>query len=262
MRKLLLASAASLCFVNTAAAEDGFSFGVYGGATLETDMDHRLFGGVLAPTDPSILPSGTWAAIDFRHHGGGAFWGVGVEGISINTGAPGVGTSPRRPGVDAAIVDLEYGRHLSASGYWTIGLRHMTMDVTPDSGTVGRGPLHAFEGTGLRVGYEGKTGGSEGEPSFVGGIGLSVLDGEIETSARGTWLCTACTDTDTTAVGIDGKIALAMPASDSATFMFGYQAQYWADVTVEISDVSGLSENAGTSDILVHGPFLGYSLNF
>ena len=96
----------------------------------------------------------------------------------------------------------------------------------------------------------------------MGGAGLSVLDGVIKTHDTDFWICDDCTPTETTAVGIDARISAAIQTSESGSIVVGYQAQHWKDVTVEISDDSGFGLNLGTSDILVHGPFIGFNTTF
>ncbi|NKB28515.1 MAG: hypothetical protein GKR99_13560 [Rhodobacteraceae bacterium] len=77
MKTLLLATVAMACSVVAAKAEDGFSFGLYGGATLETETDHQLFGPNGGNSATSSLGEGTWAGMDFRYHSNGVFldWG-------------------------------------------------------------------------------------------------------------------------------------------------------------------------------------------
>lgn len=42
----------------------------------------------------------------------------------------------------------------------------------------------------------------------------------------------------------------------------GYQMQLWRDVTVGISDDTNIGGNTGTSDLLLHGAFIGVEFTF
>ncbi|NKB28516.1 MAG: hypothetical protein GKR99_13565 [Rhodobacteraceae bacterium] len=188
---------------------------------------------------------------------------MGIESINIDQSIQWNGSgTPSGAGIGATIFDLEYGRPVNDNGYWTVGLRHMKLDLTSKFFSSGNGPLHAFEGTEVRIGYEGKQDNAIGGVSLLGGAGLSVLDGVIKTHDTDFWICDDCTPTETTAVGIDARISAAIQTSESGSIVVGYQAQHWKDVTVEISDDSGFGLNLGTSDILVHGPFIGFNTTF
>jgi len=250
------------------ATEDGFSLSILGGYVFEdAPIGHKHFGPVVvAGVLDSGSQSGAYGAVDLRYGWDNQFVGFGYQYIGVDTGAPFTGaTAPPELGIQGNIFDIEYGRGFtlaSGTANWSVGLRQANFDIESDNFGPNDGPLHAFRGTGVRGGIETEMPLNGNGWSWFSDAGLSILAGEIETTARGGWLCAACTTTDTTAVGVDAKIGLNYNTGDNLTWKMGYQMQYWSGVNVEISDNTGFGGNQGTSDLLVHGPFVGVNLRF
>ncbi len=250
------------------ATEDGFSMSILGGYVFENaPKGHKHFGpAAVAGVLDSGSQSGAYGALDLRYGWDNQFVGFGYQYIGVDTGAPYTApTVPPELGIKGQIFDIEYGRGFalgSGAANWSVGLRHAMFDIESDNFSANSGPLHAFRGTGVRAGIETEMPLRGDGWSWFPDAGLSVLAGEIETTPRGGWLCTGCTTTSTTAVGVDAKIGLNYNTGGRVTWKAGYQMQYWNGVNVEFSDNTGLGGNQGTSGLLVHGPFVGLNLSF
>ena len=253
---------------HTASADSNLSF--YGGYTFKNAAQgHQIFGpnaaGGASPYSDS--KSGTWAAVKMRYSWGDQFAGLTLQNINVGTGAPNNGISNVIPeiGIEGRIFDLEYGRGFNlgnGTAKWAVGLRHAQFDTETYNFGVGTGPLHEFSGTGIHVGIETeKPLQAQGWSWFSEG-GISILKGDIVSSGQGGWGFADATDTSTTATALDAKIGFNYQAGNNMSWMFGYQVQYWNDVTVAISDDSGAGLNVGKSDLLFHGPFVGLKMTF
>jgi len=210
--------------------------------------------------------AGAYGAAELRYGWGNQFVGFGYQYIGVDTGVPYDGPdAPPDLGIQGQILDIEYGRGFmlgSGAANWSVGLRQATFDIESNNFDVGSGPLHAFQGIGVRGAFEIKMPMQGNGWSWFSDAGLSILAGEIETTARVILDCTDCTTTETTAVGVDAKIGLNYSAGGNAIWKVGYQIQYWNGVNVEYSDNIGTGRNEGTSGLLVHGPFVGVNLSF
>lgn len=219
---------------------------------------------VVAGVGNSGSEAGAYGSLSFRYSWDDRFVEAGYQYIDVGTGRPYSAPSvPPELGIQAKVLDIAYGGAVGepGSGAWSIGLRHANFDIEGDNFSNGSGPLHAFQGTGVRVGYEnaGRFGDMRTGWFFSGG--LSMLRGTIETSSRGGWICGDCVSEDTTNFVVDALIGLEHPVG-AATLSVGYNAQYWGDVNVGISDDSGSGLNQGTSNVIIHGPFAGVNFRF
>jgi len=246
------------------ATEDSFSLSILGGYVFEdAPIGNKLFGpAVVLGVLDSGSQSGAYGAVDFRYGWDNQFVGFGYQYIGVDAGVPyASAASPADLGIEGQIIDIKYGRGFalaSGTANWSVGLRSATFDIE----SVGNRPLHAFQGTGVRGGIETEMPLNGNGWSWFSDAGLSILAGEIETTPRGSWVCTDCTTTDTTAVGVDAKIGLNYNTGGNLTWKMGYQMQYWSGVNVEFSDNTNFGGNQGTSDLLVHGPFVGVNMRF
>jgi len=271
MKKLSTFASLAAAILATASAanatEDGFSMSIIGGYVFkDAPLGHLHFGPAVSASDlDSVSQPGSYGALEFRYGWDNQFVGFGYQYIGVDTGTPYTGAIGQGElGIQGNIFDIEYGRGFtlaSGTANWSVGLRQANFDIENDFSTANNGPLHAFKGTGVRGGIETEMPLNGGGWSWFSDAGLSILAGEIETTPRGTWVCTDCTTTDTTAVGVDAKIGLNYNTG-AVTWKVGYQMQYWNGVNVEISDNTGSGGNQGTSDLLVHGPFVGVNLRF
>ncbi len=259
----------SLGICAPAFGQDGFSLSAEGGYVL---------GG--APQGYTLLPdsfpfvvdadskAGASGVIGLQYNWNGQFLRFRTEHVDVDTGQfyNGFGSNQGEIGIRSTIIDVEYGRALNWGGtdaYWTAGLRHADMDFEVDVGAAGFGPIHEFSGTGLRLGLETVTPLQAPGWSFATTSGLSVLDGEVSTSARTDfWDCSQCPELSRTAIGVDAKLGLSYAQSDRLRWDFGYKAQYWRDVNVEYGAENGFGLNGGSSDLLTHGPYLGLTMTF
>lgn len=255
--------ALALAGIATPAAAQDIEVWALGGNIFEdAPQNHLHFGPVVLVSQPeSSSGGGLWTE-------GGISYGPGtynisfvLQNIEVDRGVPfSAGVSPEM-GIEGTILDLAYSRDAMLGGLgveWSVGLRYAEFDTSTDNFAPDTGPLHQFTGTGLRVGAA--TGGDiDAMPglAWFGAGGLSVLPGTIETSPRPGWLCGDCTSTDVTAIGADIRLGAEYELTDGLSLVGGYQAQLWQDVTVEISDNSSFGGNQGSSDLLIHGVFLG-----
>ena len=258
---------AALFLGTTAAQAQNFNVSIIGGNVFEEAVHgHQHIGpAVFAGVSDSDSDSGVYGAVGMRYGWNNQFIGFQYQLIKVETGSPFL--SPAQPpelGIDGDIFDIDYGRNFSlgsGTANWSIGIRHATIDFEGDNFGPGSGPKHAFEGTGARIGLETDMPLAGGNWSWFTKSGLSFLEGDINTTPRGFWICTDCTNTSTTAFGVDAKAGVSRKLG-AANLMFGYHVQYWQDVNVEISDATNFGGNTGKSDLLVHGAFAGLNFDF
>lgn len=249
----------------TAYAEDGtMSFSLEGGYLLEGSTNHLHFGEAIFPgQSDSDHQDGVYGAVGIRYSLPTYFIGVKYDYADVDRGAPfDTDVSPEM-GIMTRVFDLEYGRGFNLAGHdavWTAGLRYADMNFTTDNFSAGSGPEHSFTGLGLRVGLETDFALSQPGWSVLADGGLSVLDGSIRSGGRGSWISSDATNISTTAVGVDLKLGVEFKQNDKISWVAGYQAKYWSNVNVGISDNTDQGGNEGKSDILLHGPFIGMNL--
>jgi hypothetical protein len=63
-------------------------------------------------------------------------------------------------------------------------------------------------------------------------------------------------------VGVDVRVGVDYQFANGMSVVGGYQMQLWRDVTVGISDDTNIGGNTGTSDLLLHGAFIGVEFTF
>ena len=95
--------------------------------------------------------------------------------------------------------------------------------------------------------------------AFFGASGLRAAC-LITTTSAGPWNCSQCTNYSSDSTNIDGKIGIGFGLGGAGELIVGYRAEYWSDVNVAITDNTNFGGNRGTSDHLVHGPFVSLKL--
>ncbi len=262
-----IALAVAVLPVQFALAQDlPLSFSLEGSYILEGDsLGHRHFGPAIFPGEPeSEHDKGANGVLGLRYHLPTYFLGLKVDHTDVNRGTPFELGDPAEMGIRSTVVDIEYGRGFVLAGkdaIWTASLRYADMAFWTDNFVADNGPLHEFTGLGVHVGVETEFPLQRQGWSILANGGLSLLDGEIETSARGRWTCTDCRDTSTTALGADLKVGLMYQQGPTTSWTFGYKTTYWSDVNVEYSDNTDLGGNQGTSGTLLHGPFIAFNIS-
>lgn len=236
-----------------------------GAYILEGDsIGHKHFGPAVFASEPdSEHQDGASGAIGFRYHFPTYFVGLKVDYAKIDRGVPFSVGVPAEMGIESMVVDAEYGRPFALGAndaVWTAAIRYADMEFSTDNFGPNSGPLHSFTGIGVRAGVETDFALPQQGLNLTAAGGLSILDGEIETTSRGIWVCIDCVETDTTTVGVDLKLGLEFQQNEQATWVVGYQAKYWSKVNVGYSDNTFVGGNQGTSDILLHGPFIGLNV--
>ena len=113
---------------------------------------------------------------------------------------------------------------------------------------------HDFRGLGpmLRADLSKPLGDSS---TLEAGLGASLLFGEIKTNADPGWICTQCTNRNTTAFSLDGHVGVGFNLAATRAVL-GWQAQWWDNVNVGITDATGFGKNEGTSSYFQTGPYL------
>jgi hypothetical protein len=281
MKKYLLDTVAALSlsvFATSAHAADlmdyptgGWFASGWGGIALAAPLnDWQLFG-----------PAGAGGTgTSFESPGNGMMGGVTVgyrwsqwdaaasfQFIGLGNGDPStVGFSSGTIETTNYTFDGSFGYHTMLGGNDArvgFGVRYALWysDVNPDfpdpQGSA-RNVSHDFEGVGPRISLDVMTPLSDGR-GIEWGAGAAVLFGDVNTSAFGGWDCTGCTNNDVTALNLDARVAMVWDVANGSRFKLGYQVQYWGDVNVHITDSTGFGGNSGTSDYLIHGPFMEFS---
>lgn len=241
-----------------------FEFRALGGHLHEdAPQAHAIFGpAVIAAPPTSISQSGSWAELGLSYNPGSYRLHLSAQDIAVDIGRPlGFPFVAPEMGIEGRIVDLAYARDLGLPGIaaeWSLGLRHVEIGTSVDDFFAGSGPQHDFRGNGLRLGAAGDGSiGASGRIGWFGAAGLSMVPGSIETTPRDTWFCLGCTPIDVTALAADLRLGGTYEIATGLSLLAGYQAQYWRDVTVAVSDTTGIGTNEGTSDLLLHGLYLG-----
>ncbi len=223
---------------------------------------HLHFGPVVLANQPeSVSGGGLWTEAGVSYGPGSYDISLVIQNIDVDTGVPFFGGAAPEMGIDGTIIDLAYSRDIMLGNMdfaWSAGLRYVEFTTMTDNFSAGNGPVHDFSGTGVRIGAD--TGGEIGAVqglSWSGAAGLSLVPGTIESSGRGAWFFSDATPTDVTAFGADLRLAAQYELTSGLDLVGGYQAQLWQDVTVATSDNTGVGGNEGSSDLLIHGLFLG-----
>ncbi len=276
-------SAFALLAITTAHAADaagptihldgGFFGSVMGSYLLESPSDDWKFIG-FEPQDYSAqgLGDGFLGAVDLGYR-----WGVWDAAVAFQYANLGTGDAsatqnwptPLNEGrlkANHFAVDAEIGYNTvlgSHSMRAAAGLRYAEWNNTVEtlwSGNVPavNGPVyHEFHGLGPVAKLDGSVPVGDGGLSLEYGLAASVLFGDIDsTSNNPAYNCSGCTKTDTTAYSLEGEIGVGWNFAGSARAVVGWQAQYWGDVNVEVTDTDFGGTNAGKSGHWLTGPFL------
>jgi len=193
--KLFATTAAALLLCSTGAFAQT-TIGLLGGnIASDAPTDHLMYGPAIDPgLEESGSESGAWGEISIWHDFGTYSIGLSYQQINVDRGQPYSGTTePPELGIDGRIIDIAYARPFGVAGMdasWSLGIRHGEFDVTAGNFSDPNGPRHEFSGTGLRLGIAAAAPINTTGLSWFTEAGLSILDGEIETSPRGSWICT------------------------------------------------------------------------
>jgi hypothetical protein len=91
--------------------------------------------------------------------------------------------------------------------------------------------------------------------SLETGLSAAVLFGKTKTNAAPGWFCDDCSTQNATVLNLEGNLGLGFNLV-SARAVLGWQAQWWDNVNVAITDASGLGDNEGDSGHFFTGPYL------
>ena len=193
--------------------------------------------------------------------------GIWDVALAAQLGVLGNG-DPSKGGGQFATLEADYRAFDAMIGYNTrvgsaktrlaVGVRFAEWDNTVNPGS-GRAVLHNWDGVGPRAEVSTSVPLS-GPWSLQLGAGVSYLWGDIKTTGTGGWICTDCKKTDANSTNVDGSVGIGLQFAPAGTLVLGYRVEYWSDVNVAITDNTNIGGNRGTSDHLIHGPFV--SLKF
>ena len=143
------------------------------------------------------------------------------------------------------------------------GLRYAAWNNTVDTFWAGapipvNGPIHHnFRGLGPMVKFDASTPVGSGTGSIDYGASASVLFGRLRTySNNPAYVCTGCSTRGSTGYSLGGHVGYAFDVTPSARAVVGWQAEYWGNVNVAVTDTTFLGDDSGKSGHLVTGPFV------